>query len=763
MSINLIHDYAEGGFRVFPLHNHDCMTCGCGDPDCDAIGKHPSFSGWDQSPHWSEEQLEAMVEHSITTGFGVCLDQHLVLDIDARNGGLESYDKLVKDTGLDFHDESGFVVKTGGGGWHYYFTVPKGVALVYHLPQYPGIDFKSGMGKGSFMVGCGSLHKSGMEYERDKGFPDEITEAPAKLIELLRKADHHRATVEGSHVDVTDQDINDMLGPIDPDCTYDDWIAIGMAIHHGTNGHGFELWRQWSDTGSKYPGTNVLERHWHSFGKSANPVTLGTLLHIAETYGYERSITFPEVIEEAEVDGHPFPIDSVDVLRPPGFVGEVTNWINAQCRFPREHLAVVTALTTMGNIVGLRHIDDKDGVTANLFSFCVSASATGKEAIQQASAELHRAAGIQAAMHGSIKSEQEITRNLTRHQAAFYLVDEMGILLGKISNAQKSGGAAYLDGVIGLLMSAYSKANGFMLLTGDMKEAVRNDLARELKQCKTLVGENEDPSGAMSRRIPQLENALRGIDMGLERPFLSLMGFTTPVTFDHLVTPEQATNGFIGRSLLVREKETNPKRRKGFKKTPMSPAMAATLQNLYLPGSYDMSEMRVEYYGEPVRIRTEPKAAEMLEMVADWIEEYGEEHKASTGLEAIVRRGYELCAKISLILAVPGGIRTPEHVRWAYAVMRRDIDEKIRLAHTNMLDNRKDQGSQSEALLQRIISLVDEKDGETLSVIANRNRKFSRETVEEAVERLVAGGQLERRTSTHPRNGKEIVKFYAKG
>lgn len=763
MSINLIHDYAEGGFRVFPLHNHDCMTCGCGDPDCDAIGKHPSFSGWDQSPHWSEEQLEAMVEHSITTGFGVCLDQHLVLDIDARNGGLESYDKLVKDTGLDFHKESGFVVKTGGGGWHYYFTVPKGVALVYHLPQYPGIDFKSGMGKGSFMVGCGSLHKSGMEYERDKGFPDEITEAPAKLIDLLRKADHHRATVEGSHVDVTDQDITDMLGPIDPDCTYDDWIAIGMAIHHGTNGHGFELWRQWSDTGSKYPGTNVLERHWHSFGKSANPVTLGTLLHIAETYGYERSITFPEVIEEAEVDGHPFPVDNVDLLRPPGFVGEVCTWINAQCRFPREKLAVIASLVAMGNIVGLRHIDDKDGVTANLFAFCVAGSSSGKESIMQASTEILSVAGVSGALAGAIKSEQEVARALTRNQAAFFVIDEMGIFLGKIANAKKSGSAPYLDGVIGILMSAYSKASSYMLLTGDMKEDVKKDLRAELKQCKTMTSENEDPSGAMARRIPQIESALRGINRGLERPFVSLMGFSTPETFNYLMTPEQAKNGFIGRSILVSEKETNPRRKKGFKKTPMSSQMRATLQNLYLPGSYDMTEMRVEYYGEQVKIRTEAKAAEMLEMVADWIEDYAEEQKGTTGLEAVVRRGYELCAKVSLILAVPSGLRTVEHVRWAYAMMRRDIDEKVSLAHSNELDNRKDQGSQSEALLQRIISLVDEKDGETLSVIANRNRKFSRETVEEAVERLVTGGQLERRTSTHPRNGKEIVKFYAKG
>ena len=78
----------------------------------------------------------------------------------------------------------------------------------------------------------------------------------------------------------------------------------------------------------------------------------------------------------------------------------------------------------------------------------------------QAVSECHAVSGIGAATHGAIKSEQEIMRNIAlRHQAAFYLVDEIGIFLQKIKNAQQRGGAAYLEGVIGLLMSVYSKAS----------------------------------------------------------------------------------------------------------------------------------------------------------------------------------------------------------------------------------------------------------------------------------------------------------------
>ena len=51
-----------------------------------------------------------------------------------------------------------------------------------------------------------------------------------------------------------------------------------------------------------------------------------------------------------------------------------------------------------------------------------------------------KAAGVQAAIHGGFKSEQEVMRNLIRHQAAFYCIDELGLVLNKLANAGKKAG-----------------------------------------------------------------------------------------------------------------------------------------------------------------------------------------------------------------------------------------------------------------------------------------------------------------------------------
>lgn len=754
-------DFIEAGFRVFPLWSFSGDTCECDNPHCQAPGKHPRAANWQHTPEWDEDQIEAMeMAGHFDSGYGVLCRGWLVVDVDARNGGLESFSKLadaVPDIG-----GAGMIVTTGSGGGsrHLYFKLPGDpVAMVQHLPEYPGLDFKTS----GFVVGPCSRHVSGAKYELAHGSPDEVDAAPQALVDMLRKPDRHRAEFDGRVVDVSHSDISEMLAPIDPDCDYDTWIRIGMAIHHATGGTGRQVWENWSARGDKY-SADVMDAHWHSFGRCANPVTLGTLVHHAEAAGWRMPVTFTPEDEpqgehvEAPSDGLPFDVSGVDLTAPPGFVGDVARWIEDQSRRPRKRLAVAGALVAMGNVAGLRYTDDRDGVTANLFAFCVAGSRTGKEAIQQAVAEVHRAAGIAAATHGAIKSEQEIVRNLIRHQAALYVIDEIGIFLQKIKNAQNKGGALYLDGVIGMLMAAYSKADGFMLLTGDAKDDLRGVLTKESAQIQKRMDEG-DNKPYLGRRLAQIETALEGLDNGLERPFLSLIGFTTPVTFEELVDYQSATNGFIGRALMFNERETAPRTKPGFRKSAMTDQMAATIAQVFSAGEFDMQENpRVEFYGRRSRVPTDGKASAMLDAALEWFEDQAELHKSRSGLEALYLGAYELVSKVSLILACPEGRRTVEHVRWAFALVKRDIEEKALLVTAN--DRQKD--APKTALQARILGLLSGDEGETFSVLCQRLRKWKRQDVQKCLDEMVASGMVtceETNTSGRGRTGKKYAKL----
>jgi hypothetical protein len=786
----IYRDFYDAGYRIFPLwraKNHKGEAhCECGKPDCSAPFKHPRAANWQHTPEWDEEQLDTMEAAGFfATGYGVLCKGLLVVDVDARNGGVDSLSKLLVD--VPEVAGAGLVVNTGSGGGsrHYYFAMTDDVAMVSHLPEYPGIDFKST----GYVVGPGSHHASGSTYQVADGCPDDISPAPAALVAMLIKPERHRTTYDGRSIDVSHSDIADMLAAIpNDDCPYDDWIKIGMAVHQATGGTGYDLWEAWSEKSAKHDASKMAYR-WHTFGRNGNPVTIGTLFYHAEQNGWVMPVTFdpePElamVMEPSTIapppapppheglasggngggsqasGGLPFDLAGVDLSAPPGFVGDMAKWIESQSRRPRPTIAVAAALTAMGNIAGLRYIDGRDRVTSNLFTFCIAGSGTGKESMNQAVAEIHRVAGLAGATHGSIKSEQEIIRNLIRHQAAFYVIDEIGEMLSKISRARKSGGAVYLDGVIAVLMSAYSKADGYMLLTGDAKEDIRAQLAKELSQYSRKADEG-DAAPYVAQRIDAITAQLEGLDNGLERPFLSLIGFTTPVTFDALVDFENATNGFVGRSILFNERDTAPRSKKGFAKVQMPEVMANTIAGIATGNSYDsMASGRVEFYGDRVKIPTEGKADLMLDKALDWFEDQAIAHKGQSGLEALYLRAYELMSKVSLVLAIPEGLRTAEHVRWAFALIRRDVEEKMRLVTAN--DRAKD--SPLLALEARIANICAGDDGETLGVICNRIRGRKRDEIERALEKMEGKGMLAKVTRINSSNGKPAVAYKFSG
>ena len=452
----------------------------------------------------------------------------------------------------------------------------------------------------------------------------------------------------------------------------------------------------------------------------------------------------PEAPERNDRFPPPFALDGVDLLTPPGFVGDVAAWIDSQCRFPRRRLAVASAITAIGNIGGLRHEDARDGVTANLLAFCVAASATGKEAVMQATTDLHIAAGVHYALQGGIKSEQEIMRNLIEHQAAYYIIDEIGIFLIKVRNAQRRGGAAYLESVFGAIMSGYSKANSRMLLQGDTK--------RELRKLYGAIAAKAEDDGR-DDQAARAKRMLRMIEEGLDRPFLSVVGFTTPGTFDQIMDGETATQGFVGRAIIVSETDNNPEERDAFRKRPMPEGLAMKLSQIFHGGNFDLMENsgRIEYSGDREIVRTDDDASDMLRQVSKWLHAYAEEMGENTGEAsvAMIRRAYEIVAKISFILAIPTCRRTAEHVRWAFAYVRAELDAKIKLVFAN--DNSKDRPE--EAIAARVVNYIDPEKGASTKILANRMH-MKPEAIEPILAKMAAAGMIRRDAGKRKRAGK---------
>lgn len=132
----------------------------------DAANAHPGIEAWQRG---SESNIGIAVPDGI-----------LVVDVDPRNGGVESFDAQ-ENAGHKFPETRS--VQTGSGGAHFYYRVPAGFAFPKNLDELgtPGIDLK---GFGSYVLAPPSLHRSGGRYSG--AFNEPIAAAPAWLLELAK-------------------------------------------------------------------------------------------------------------------------------------------------------------------------------------------------------------------------------------------------------------------------------------------------------------------------------------------------------------------------------------------------------------------------------------------------------------------------------------------------------------------------------------------------------------------------------------------------
>lgn len=82
------------------------------------------------------------------------------------------------------------------------------------------------------------------------------------------------------------EEMETLVDQLDPDMGREDWIKVGMALHHETQGDdtGFDIWVDWSALSDKYPSEEAMRVQWESFerrkGDRRPQVTMATVKHM---------------------------------------------------------------------------------------------------------------------------------------------------------------------------------------------------------------------------------------------------------------------------------------------------------------------------------------------------------------------------------------------------------------------------------------------------------------------------------------------------
>lgn len=249
-------------------------------------GKVPMVSNWTKAL----VPVAKLLRHEGNLGWVIGSDD-LVVDVDPRNGGDESWSALCSDLDLSLDP----TVMTPSGGFHIYLSGRGGVACRKSLKKYPGIDFLT---QGSQCVVVSSSVDEVAYAWADEDFglfeqavvPDELMGLIGKKTEVVDEATD-LGDFEGllGSSDFSTEDVVGMLELIDHNVPNDEWVRIGMALKTWHPVDGLTLWENWSHGGDTYVRGETTKR-WKSFEVGADGgVGVGTLVHMARGVAAEVS------------------------------------------------------------------------------------------------------------------------------------------------------------------------------------------------------------------------------------------------------------------------------------------------------------------------------------------------------------------------------------------------------------------------------------------------------------------------------------------
>jgi hypothetical protein len=527
-------EYAGSGYRIFPLLAGSKVPRGGSRGCLDATADEATVERWwDECPQ---------------ANIGLSTDGLCVVDIDGVQWPPEA------SRAADLACASA-IARTPRGGTHYLFRAPAGVEIANSQGNKgglaPGVDIR---GQGGYIVVAPSM-AYGRPYEWSVApncGPESLAVAPAWLLDDIAALGKER----GPSVNVASARPS---APLDVVQRAELYLLAMPPAYSGQGGHsqtyaaavslvhGFGLADDqaldllarcynprcvppWSERELVHKVREAGKKpHEKPFGWLRDPVaTSGVdLSGILAQAGAPAAPAAPvEAVEKAPV------APPADMLRAPGFVGELMDYTLTTAPYPNDVMAFCGALSMLAFLAGRKFRDPGDNRT-NLYLLGLAQSAAGKDHPRKVNARIMADIGQGAALGDRFASGEGIQDALLQTPCMLFQTDEIDGMFLAVNRAKD----ARHESIMGTLLSMYSSANGVF--------PVRRKAAQE---------------GAVM----------------IEQPCLVMFGTAIPNHYYDALSERMLTNGLLARMLII---ESGPRGRgQEPRPAPIPPRVLATAQ-----------------------------------------------------------------------------------------------------------------------------------------------------------------------------------------
>jgi hypothetical protein len=329
-------------------------------------------------------------------------------------------------------------------------------------------------------------------------------------------------------------------------------------------------------------------------------------------------------------------ISHVDLYSPPGIAGEICRELELYEHRPIKELRPLVALSSLSMTNHNRN--GFGGGNLNFQALAIASSAAGKEAHMNFNKLLLEGIGLADKIVSKPRSDKSIYLDIIEAEYLLYSFDEAHSFFKQASN---KNAAAFETGMVSVLLEVCTSEKFYL------PSKIRDEL---LQKQESIICRLSDKSVLSVKEEALLNKSNRLVDRlenGWKDPFLSLVGYSTPINLDIMINEHNIEQGLIGRFIILRAPERREK---------------MTWRKIDGPSSELISRLRLILASE-CKISIEPMAKETLNRVFNFFEL--NEHLNHPKLGAIYARGTKWVMLIASLLASESNLITHEHICYA--------------------------------------------------------------------------------------------------
>lgn len=464
--------------------------------------------------NWSQYCKQLMSPNTATSfnghnfNIGLCLGEAsglVAVDVDTDDSALLKKIEKILPTSP--------VRKRGAKGYTAFYKYNGQVSKsVKNKEGTAGLDFLS---SGRQTVLPPSIHPSGspyvwltektlLTYDKEKlpVLSETIIEQLIALFKPVVKVEK-RPIAKTLYKDTAFEEAQRALDYISPDCPYDTWIQVGLALQQGFGQErGFDLFNRWSmKSTEKYDGFDACFRKFRSFS-DPREITINTLFFLARQNGYTGVVDNWEETEHFihEAKDADEIIDNImgfrentreqllaQVLKPCGFIAMVYDWIKKTSMY-KQDLFALTGAVSIAAIAYAQKFRTNTNARTNLYLLALGPTGSGKGKVCDQAQWLIANAPERYSnlLMGKIRSDAGLIDELAKRGGkAYAYIDEAGQFLRNI----KSDNATVYSRAIGAeLTELFSRAQG-EYVTAAYSAAAKRPVIKIEQPCLVVFGQ----------------------------------------------------------------------------------------------------------------------------------------------------------------------------------------------------------------------------------------------------------------------------------